>query len=61
MAIVDHRGIPQWEEIQELLVEATFNGYVRGIKDHKEGDISLDNIAEEVSQVNEQVREHFYE
>lgn len=61
MAIVDHRGTPQWEEIQGLLVEATFNGYIRGLKDYKEGDVSLDNIAEEVSELNNQLKEHYYE
>lgn len=59
--VIDHRGLVNWEKVQELLAEAVFNGYVRGVQDYKNEDISLDNICEEVEDFNKELKEHYYE
>lgn len=59
--VVDHRNIKDWEEIQGLLAEAVFNGYVRGINDFRDHGISLESIGEEVDAMNQTLKEHYYE
>lgn len=59
-SLVDHRGIVDWEEVQGLLAEAVFNGYVRGMSDFRDGVISFDHISEEVSGMNDELKERYY-
>lgn len=59
--IIDHRGIVNWERFQDLIMEATLRGYLRGLKDMRDEDISLAHIPEAAEEVNQLMKEHYYE
>lgn len=61
MPVIDHRGIIDWERFNELILEATLRGYLKGLKDVRDGDVSLTHIPEAAEEVNQLLKEHYYE
>lgn len=61
MPVIDHRGIIDWERFNELILEATLRGYLRGLKDVRDEDVSLIHIPEAAEEVNQLLKEHYYE
>lgn len=56
----EYRGNVDWETVQNLLVQATFNGYVRGLKDYRDEDISFENVKEEIDRISKELKEYYY-